>query len=250
MDKAFVVTGTMETERGTTKVGGIFFTNQTPEYAQLAELGFQDASIHHAKPLSPQPTQPTLYYFDRSSHTKMVDVISFDWQGAVVNQVRVQGAPNKMVPPVSGENVDDVLYAPCAFLIKGCMDMPRMTPVLAVLVVKPEPGKECLKPEVKTLKKMGFTRINSVEEVGLSSNKISEDALFVVERSPAATGILVAALDKRGKITSEKTLSGDPLQLLPPVTGPAVEQLFRNGLKPSVAPPRESKPPSKRKARR
>ncbi len=250
MDKAFIVTGTMENGRGKTEVGGIFFANQAPEYAKLAELGFQDASIHNARPLSAQPTQPTLYVFDRSSHTKMVDVISFDWQGAIINQVRVQGAPNMMVPPVSGEIADDVLYAPCAFLIKGCMDIPRTTPVLAVLVVKPEPGEECLKPEVKTLKKMGFTKINSVEEVGLESKDIAEDTLFVVERSPAASGISVSKLDKNGKVSSEKNLSGDPLQLLPDITGPAVERLFKNGLRPSVVPRRESKPPSRRKARR
>jgi hypothetical protein len=155
-----------------------------------------------------------------------------------------------MVPPVSGEKADDVLYAPCAFLIKGCMEIPRTTPVLAVLVVKPEPGKECLKPEVKALKKMGFTKINSVEEVGLGSKDIGEDMLFVVERSPAASGISVSKLDQNGKVSSEKTLPGDPMQLLPDVSGPAVEQLFKNGLRPSVAPPRQSKPPSKRKARR
>ena len=249
MDKAFVVTGTMENERGKREVGGVFFTNQAPEFARLAELGFQDAAIHRAQPLSPQPTEPTLYFFDRSSHTKMVDVISFDWNGAIINQVRVQGAPNMMVPPVSGEKADDVLYPACAFLIKGCMD-PGMTPVLAVLVIKPEPEKECLKPEVKTLKKMGFSRVNLVEEVGLGTKEISEDTLFVVERSPAATGISVALLDGKGKRKSEKTLSGDPMQLLPPITGPAVDALFKNGLKPSVVPPRSAKPQSRRKARR
>jgi hypothetical protein len=250
MDKAFVVTGMMDGWRGKTPVGGIFFSNSAPDYATLAKLGFEDASIHHATPMSAQPTEPTLYYFDRASHTKMVNIICFDWQGAIINQVSVQGAPNKMVPPVSGEMAESVLYAPRAFLIKGCVDFPAKTPVLAVLIVKPVPGDDCLQPDVKTLKKMGLNKILSVEEVGLEKSSVHEDALYLVERSPSADGILLAKLNKKGQRESEKSISGDPMQLLPEITGPAVEQLFRNSLRPSDMPRPELRPQPKKKARR
>lgn len=248
MDKAFVVTGTMETERGQIQVGGIYFSNQEIGYATLADLGFKDASIHPARPLSQKPTEPTLYYFDRASHTKQVDVIRFNWEGNVVNRVKVQGHPSLLIPPASGGKADEVIYAPKAFVIKGCCGR-SMTPVLAILIVKPEPGKEPLHPDLKPLKKMGLSRINSVEEVGLAQASHDENLLYVVERTPSAEGLCLARLDDEGKRVSEDFLEGDPLQLLPEIKGRAAEQLFRNGLRPSDFPKKSSHPPPSRRKR-
>jgi hypothetical protein len=230
MDKAFVITGSLETVRGKIQVGGVYFSSKDNVCSVLGGLGFSDLSIEAAEPLTKQPTEPTFYYFDNSPHSKQITVVRFNNEDQVVNTIKVQGDPSAMIPPVEGKKAEEVLYVPKAFLIKGNVGCGLVTPVYAILLVKPKPKEKPLRPDGKVLKRMGISKIFSVEEVNTEENNIGDHTLYLVERSPSAKGLTIAIVSHEGERKSEKFIEGDPKQLLPSISGNAAEKFFKNNL--------------------
>jgi hypothetical protein len=251
MDQAYVITGMVERASGMVPVTGVLFSNKRPEYAKLAELGFQDAAIHNANPLTKQPTEPTLYLFASSAHAKQVEIIRLGMDCEVISRVSFHGDPSVIVPPVGGKKASELLYTPRAFLIKGSSILGK-PPVMGILVVKPVPKEKPLSPDSKVLKKLGFGPTNLVvEEVGLAPGDITENTLHIVERSPSADTVSVLTLDNEGDETARQEKKGDPKQLLPDVSGPAVDRIFGRSLRPTDMPaPISSAPPKRKKKKR
>lgn len=250
MHKAFVLSGVKDGR----DINGIFFTTDAPNLQLLNSLGIENISVSPAKPLSAQPFEPTLYLFRKNVNE--VEVIRFDWCHTEVNRIKASGAPYEIIPPVGGESAEKTLYAPSTHLIKGMID--RGTPVLGILAIKPKPGESSLDPTPKILKKIGITQIKTFERVTCEEDGIIANSLYLVERSPSAHSVTVKTLSSSGEVLSEKELMGDPMQLLPCVSGSQIDRLFKNGLTPTMPPaemrssipPVSSRPPSSKRKRR
>ena len=204
MHKAFIITGTREGK----ELNAVFFTDNDATPAFVHGLGIENIEIFQVAPKSDQPLTPALYLFNSTANetnitSVEIEIIAFDNSHQEMMRHKVQGAPHLLVPPVEGPKAQETLYAPTAHLIKGTVD--GGTPVLAILIVKPEPGKPTLDPSPKVLKAMGITRISTFERVKYEENGIKETQLFVVERSPSANSVDVKTLGSSGKILSEKT---------------------------------------------
>ncbi|MBN1170401.1 hypothetical protein JXA56_05220 [Candidatus Micrarchaeota archaeon] len=248
MQKAYVLSGEFEGK----EIHGIFFNSASPNLALLNCLGIKDISFSEGNPLSQQPVEPALYLFRKNSNE--VDIIGFNWSLEQINRQKVCGFPHLLIPPVGGKAAEETLYAPIAYLIKGTVG--RGTPVLGILIIKPEAGEQSLDPTSKMLKKIGMHQISTFEKITCGEKNVVANQLYLVERSPSADEVTVKTLSNNGDIIAEKTLKGDPEQLLPCVKGHEIEKLFRNGLTPTVPPakstfpPHSGRPPSSKRKRR
>ncbi len=243
MDRSFIVEAQCTESGAPKKVVAVVFMNSEPSKGLLADLGLTSiSSLSEARPASGQPTEPTLYVFEKGG--KGVRIKRFDWHGSVTSSENVCGEPYLLVPPVRGPAAESLLYVPSAYVISGMVRSgSRLEPVVAVLCIKPEPGKAAPKPEMKTLRRMGLDKIQSVEEVSLVG-QVSESAVYIFERSPSARGLSV----KRGENWErEETIDGVPHELLPQLSGPAADRFVypRNGLGKGDFPRAPSVPPSR-----
>lgn len=243
MDRSFIVEAQRAESGAPKQVVAVVFMNSEPSKGFLADLGLASiSSISEARPLSGQPTEPTAYIFEKGG--KEVRIKRFDWHGKVTGDVGACGEPHLLVPPVSGAAADSLLYVPSAFVISGMVRSgSRLEPVAAVLCVKPEPGRESPKPEMKTLRRMGLDKIQSVEEVALAE-PVRESALYMFERSPSVSSVSI----RRGPDWGEpETLRGEPQDIIPRLSGAAAERFVypRSGLGKSDFPRAPSVPPSR-----
>ncbi len=243
MDRSFIVEAQCAESGARKNVVAVVFMNSEPSKGFLADLGLHSiSSLSEARPLSGQPTEPTMYVFEKGG--KGVRIQRFDWDGRVTSSESACGEPYMLVPPVRGPAAESLLYVPSAYVISGMVRSgSRLEPVVAVLCIKPEPGRAAPKPEMKTLRRMGLDKIQSVEEVSLIG-QVSESAVYIFERSPSAKGVSV----KRGENWERsETIDGAPHELLPQISGPAAERFVypRNGLGKSDFPRAPSVPPSR-----
>jgi hypothetical protein len=258
MHKAFVIGG----QKDGKEIHGILFTNMQldsdsiTQIGAISQMGIENITVSQARPRSAEPYEPAFYLF--SSNVNEVEVINFDWCHKETGRKKDSGAPYEIIPPVSGEAAEKTLYAVRAHLIKGTMG--GGTPVVGLLLIKPKPGQKALDPNPKVLKKMGVT-VRTFESVRCESNGITENTLYLVERSPAANSVTIKTLANDGEVNSEREVQGDPKQLLPSISGSAADSLSKTGLFTPTMPPPErtssipaplsSRPPiSNRKRRR
>jgi hypothetical protein len=225
MDKAFIIEA-FSAESGKPVIG-VLFTNTPPAREGVQGLGFTDvSSVSEVKPLSRQPTEPTLYFFERQGGDR-VRIVRLGWDGSKVSSAEAFGEPHKLIPAVSGTAAGRHLYAGRAYVITGfAKDGGRSTPVVGVLTVKPEPGGNTLQPDRKALRRMGISDIQCVDNA-YPEQEVCGNTLYVFERTPAAASVLVSSLDSEGNITGSRTESGEPHSIIPPLRGAAAERFLR-----------------------
>ncbi len=251
MDRSYIVEAQSANSGQPKPVVAVIFMNSEPSKGFLADLGLVSiSSMTEAKPLSRQPTEPTMYLFGRDGPLQEVAVTRFDWQGKVSSCVRINGEPHSIIPPVSGGSSDRLLYAPSAYVICGAVrDGPRLEPVVGVLFIKPAPGKPTPKAEMKTLKRFGMDKVSSMERVSACTD-VAASAIYIFEKSPSASGVTVRRSpdweDPRAD-TVEK-VAGEPQDIIPKVAGAAADRFVypRNALGRSDFPkPQSVVPPAR-----
>lgn len=238
MDRSFVVEA--QSYGNLKDVIAVVFMNSEPGKSFLADLGLDGIkSVSEARPLSKQPTEPTMFVFQPNSGS--VTATRFGWDGKIVNSETVHGQPSDLIPPISGQAADSLLYTPSAYIISGSVREGRSSRhVIGVLVSKPEPGNAQLKPDKKTLNRLGFQTINSVDPAG-SVQWSESNTLYLFERVPSPSSLSVFRLDSNGAKVSEETLQCEPREAIPQVRGAAAEKyLYGSGLRASDFPKRAS----------
>lgn len=229
MDKAFIITGIFkEGAQAQKSVAGVYFGNHTPGMQALSALGFTEIeSVEEVRPLTSQPVQPMLYYFERSRAPSTLGVISLDWSDRETSRTRAGGDPAHCIPPVSGKAADRHLYTPRAFVICAIQDGPcgQKKPVVAVLFLKPKPGEAPTHPDKKFLGRLEIGKIQSVDRVDTTS-VLDVSALYLFDRSPAASSVHVAHLTDCGIPSWRAVNAGEPHSLIPPVSGTAVDRFI------------------------
>jgi hypothetical protein len=225
MDRSFIISGLERQGESVRPIAGVLFSNSPPDMEALSRLGFFDIqSVDAARPLSNQPTEPTLYIYGRSPAPASVTVIRLDWANKEVNRARVAGEPSFLVPPVAGPAADKFLYPPRAFVISANVkDMGSSKPVVAVLFIKPLPGEAVLQPDKKTLNRLGLVDLQTVERVETAA-LLQQSMLYLFERTPAAKGVGVAKVSPEGTRTALEELKGEPHSLIPQISGSAADR--------------------------
>ncbi len=226
MDRSYIVEAQSADFGASKPVVAVVFMNSEPSKGMLADLGLSAiSSMTAAKPESRQPTEPTMYLFPREGAAGVL-VKRFDWQGKVTSTLRLCGEPHEIVPPVSGGNSGRLLYVPSAYVVSGAVrNGPRLEPVTAVLFLKPSPGKNSPKLEMKTLKRLGLEKVSSTERVSACED-VPQTAIYIFEKSPSASSVLVRKAPdwERPKADTVETLSGEPHSLIPRVSGAAADR--------------------------
>gem|GEM_PF-2127352 len=111
-----------------------------------------------------------------------------------------------------------------AYVIAGFRrDKGRSEPSIGVFVT---PGPDSKNPDKRMLDKLGFVRVESVEEVKLEGAPSSEPTLYVFERTPAANSVLIAEVAKDGSLRDMVRRGGQPYSILPELSGPAVKRFI------------------------
>jgi len=257
MDRSFIISGLSREGESVRPVAGVLFANCPPDMESLSRLGFFDVqSLEEAKPLSRQPTEPTLYIYSRTTAPISVEVVRLDWAGKETGRVRVPGEPSFLVPPVEGRAAEKFLYPPKAFVISANVkDCGSSKPVVAVLFIKPKPGEKPITPDKKTLNKLGLVDLQTVERVDTAA-QIPHSTLYIFDRSPAAKGVSVAKVFPGGTKDPAWELKGEPHSLIPPISGSAADRFVNpRGAPSSIDFPkagasRQSEPPSSARAQR
>jgi hypothetical protein len=236
MDRSFIVEAQMNVGSEFKAVVAVIFLNNEPEKSFLGDMGLANVkSIMEVKPLSKQPTEPTLYVFGANSNR--VTVNRFDWQGKMISSTTVNGEPHLMVPPVEGPDADRLLYTPSAHIISGHVREGAVSKaVVGVMFIKPSPGKPLLKPDKKTLDRAGFVKIHSVDPVSCRA-PVSSDTLYLYDRIPAPTSVKMMELDTDGSVRKVTTLPQEPRDAIPALAGSAADRfLYSGGLSKSDFP--------------
>ncbi|MBI5046570.1 hypothetical protein HZC07_02455 [Candidatus Micrarchaeota archaeon] len=257
MDRSFIVDAQIQNGQHAKPVVAVIFMNTEPSKGMLADLGLTSIiSVSEVKPESKQPVEPTMYLFDRVSNPMEVTVTRFDWHGAIIQTLKLSQEPYSAIPSVSGPAADSALYTPKGFVISGFKrDGPRLNPVVGVLFIKPTPFEKPLKPDKKTLTKLGFERIESVDPVSTTAT-IPATTLYVFDRSPAASSVTQITPDSDGTAHPSDVLTGEPYSLIPKITGSAADRFVnpRNALgssdlarKPGSIPPLSQSSPARRR---
>ncbi|MFN7991124.1 MAG: hypothetical protein U0R44_03110 [Candidatus Micrarchaeia archaeon] len=253
MDRSYIIEAQMKEGAAEKPVIAVVFMNTEPGKGLLGDLGLHSVSaVTEVRPESRQPTEPTMYAYDRTSSPGCVLVTRFDWQGKVINTARIHGEPHSLIPPVSGQAAEDLLYLPQAYVISACVrDGPSLDPVVGVLFIKPAYGEKTLAPDKKSLSRMGLVNIQSVERVAVDST-ITGTALYVFDRTPSASEVRVSSLNNDGTIGSTRVIEGQPHSIIPQIKGTAADRFVnpRNGLGKSDFPAKPASiPPSSRDSR-
>ena len=258
MDRSYIVEAQVQQGAERKDVIAVVFLNSEPSKGLLADLGLSSISgITESRPETRQPTEPTMYVFERSSPVKVV-IKRFDYNGKLTMTTEAHGEPHALVPPVSGGTADSLLYAPKAHIISGLSrDGSRLNPVVGVLFVKPQPKAKTLKADKQTLARMGFDKIISVDPVHTCAC-IPETTLFIFERTPAANAVRVVKPSADGSVDwrTAETKNGEPHTNIPPISGSAADRFVypRNGLgksdfpRPATVPPGPAEPGKKLRA--
>lgn len=245
MDRSFVVEAQMKEGPDMKDVVAVVFLNSALEKPLLGDLGLAGVkSIEEVKPVSKQPTEPTMYVFGHRPGS--VKVVRFDWQGKMISTASVPGEPHALIPPVSGGAAERLLYLPMAHLIMASVkDGPVSKPVVGVLISKPSPGKATLRPDKKTLDRAGFVSIRSVDAVSCLGAAAS-DSLYMFERVPQPSAVKVFELSPDGSVMGAKTLQGEPREIIPKLGGAVADKYIyagNGGLTKSDFPKRSTAPP-------
>lgn len=224
MDRSFIIEAQCKEGEALKEVVAVLFVNSEPRKTFLGDLGLANIrSIAEVRPLSKQPTEPTLYLIWQDSG--MMSITRFGWDGLARCSEKIHGSPADLVPPVSGPAADSLIYVPSAFVISGTVreDGRSTKPVVGVLVSRPEPGKGRIRPDKKTLNSLGFQTINSVDPAGKVGGE-ERSALYLFDRVPAPSSVTMITLDAGGVRASEHVLRGEPSDILPRLSGPAAER--------------------------
>ncbi len=257
MDRSFIISGLSKEGESVRPVAGVLFSNSPPDMESLSRLGFFDIqSVGEVKPLSRQPTEPTLCLFSRSIAPASVEIIRLDWANKEVSRARVAGEPSFLVPPVEGQAAEKFLYPPKAFVIcANVKECGSSKPVVGVLFIKPRPGENPLVPDKKTLNRLGLVDLQTVERVDTAA-QIPHSTLYLFDRSPAAKAVSVAKVFPDGTKDTAGELKGEPHSLIPPITGSAADRFVNPRGAPSssdlekAGAARRSEPPSSARAQR
>lgn len=237
MDRSFIITGFSKEGDAVKPVAGVLFVNKPLAPDAINALGFYDIqSVSEVKPASAQPTEPTLYIFQRSPSAIAVEIVRLDWNGAESSRGRASGEPCSLIPPVTGEAAESVLYAPKAFVISAQVKEcgMRAKPVVAVLFVKPVAGQICPDVDKKMLNRLGLVDLQTVERVQVGG-KIAESALYVFERTPAASSVSVSRIGRDGSLISKLEVKGEPASIIPAVIGSAADRFVNPRGAPSAS---------------
>ncbi len=239
MDRSYIVEA-KSAEFGSLKdVVAVVFVNTELSMGLLADFGLTSMSeIKEVRPLSGQPTEPTMYIYLKGSPSGEIIVKRL---GANSSSVRCNGEPSQLIPPVGGPHAESLLYPPIAHIISGTVrNGSRLDPVVGVLFVKPRHGEPLLKPEAKTLKRMGFERINSIDqnvpiaEIAAAVAAINQTSLFTFESSPSASAVTERKLNNDGTTVKDSLIEhrGEPHSVIPRMTGHAADRFVnpRSGL--------------------
>jgi hypothetical protein len=249
MDRSFIVEAQINQGESSKPAVAVLFMNSEPSKGLLADLGLCAIErVSEAKPSSSQPTEPTMYVFDRCQGAREITIKRFDWHGKVTGTEKVSGEPSVLIPPVSGSAADSLIYPPSAFVIAGAVRTgSRLDPVIAVLFLKPLAGCEAPKPDMRTIKRMGLEKITSVDSVA-ASDDVPCTSMYIFEKSPSASAVRVRRAPDWGKPKndSEEILQGEPQAVIPKISGAAAERFVypRNALGKSDFPRAPSVPPS------
>jgi hypothetical protein len=189
----------------------------------LLSLGFGDIrSVEEVRALSRQPTEPTAYVFSPGSCG--IDIARLDWSGNIVSRAAVPGEPHALIPPIIGPAAERVLYPPMPYVISAQVrEGGRPKPVVAVLFIKPQPGKKAMQPDKKTLGRIGLCDIQSVERVSTGAD-IRGCEVYLFERTPAAKSVSLISLGPDGSEQGRKELKGEPHSIIPRVSGSAADR--------------------------
>jgi hypothetical protein len=243
MDRSFIVEAQMKEGQNMKDVVAVVFLNSVPEKALLGDLGLATVkSVEEVKPLSKQPTEPTMYVFGHQNGC--VKVVRFDWQGKVTGEANPENLdPRDAIPPVEGNAAERLLYLPTAYVIMAHVkDGPVSKPVVGVMISKPFPGKKMLKADKKTLDKAGFVNIQSVDTV-TCQGPATTNSLYIFERVPQPSSVRVFDLNPDGSVQGARTLSGEPREIIPALKGAAADRFIyaqNGGLSKSDFPRRQS----------
>jgi hypothetical protein len=235
MDRSFIISGVAREGESVRPIAGVLFSNSPPDMQALCRAGFADIqSVDEVKPLSNQPTEPTLYLYARSPAAASVEVVRLDWGNNEVSRARANGEPSFLVPPVSGPAADRHLYAPRAYVISANVkESGRSKPVVAVLFIKPAPGEKPLAPDKKTLNRLGLVDLQFVERVETAA-LISHSQLYLFERSPSAKCVSMAKIGQDGTAGPAEEKQGEPHSLIPAITGSAADRFVNPRNAPSA----------------
>jgi hypothetical protein len=236
MDRSFIISGVAREGESVRPIAGVLFSNSPPEMQTLCRAGFADVqSVDEVKPLSSQPTEPTLYLYARSPASVSVEVVRLDWGNCEVSRARVGGEPSFLVPPVSGPAADRLLYSPRAYVISANVkDSGRSKPVVAVLFIKPVPGEKVPAPDKKTLNRMGLVDLQTVERVETAA-AVPHSLVYIFERSPSAKGVRVAKIGQDGTAGPAEEKQGEPHSIIPAIIGSAADRFVNPRNAPSAS---------------
>jgi hypothetical protein len=230
MDMAYMITGDFKADGQCEKpMAGVYFGNQRPSMQALCALGFTNIeAVEEVKPLTSQPIQPMLYFYERTRAPVSLGIISLDWSGKETSRTRANGDPAHCIPPVSGEAAERHLYTPRAFVICAIQDGQggARKPVVAVLFLKPKPGEAPMQPDKRFLERLEIGKIQSVDRVDTTSI-LDVSALYLFDRSPSANCVHVAHLSDSGTPHWKAVNPGEPYSLIPPISGNAVNKFIR-----------------------
>jgi hypothetical protein len=121
-----------------------------------------------------------------------------------------------------------------------------LKPVVGVLFTNSAPDK-------KTLVRLGFIDIQTLEQVKKDSAQPDEPTLYVFERKPFPAELTIIRTDGAGNVKAKEKVFGNPADLIPEVSGSAVERFIRrSGISKSdfpkkLVPPHVPQPPSARR---
>jgi hypothetical protein len=122
-----------------------------------------------------------------------------------------------------------------AYVISGFRrDTGRLTPSVGVYTVPDSPGMPKA-PDRRMLEKMGFNRVESIEEVKLVGTPSAQPTLYVMERSPAAKFVLISQVAGDGSLSQTTQSPGQLHSMVPALSGSAVDRLITPRETPSAA---------------
>lgn len=210
MDTAYVVSGSRDGK----DVCAVFFTNGLFIYSLLKEFEIKNANVERVKPLTSMPSIPTIYVFQGNN----IEIAKLNWENEIVSKEKIFGDPSELIPGVSGKAAETFLYKPIAYLIKGSFNHGK-TNGLGVLLIKPKAGQKMPNVNQKLFSSLGFSHITSVDNVSCTDNVVG-NLFFLVERNPSANEVIVKSLDQKGSILEERTVLGNPADILPKINLP------------------------------